>query len=138
MSSGMAMVLGRRQTGAYGPGINCTAHWLYGDQAARVDSPRRRHTLVGLATNAAATLFWAWLYERALGRHPGRLRALAATLALGPVAYMVDYRATPKRFTPGWELVLSPRNMALVYLSMVMGMALGARRRATGAGQVRP
>ncbi|MCE2564130.1 hypothetical protein [Komagataeibacter sp. FNDCF1] len=137
MSSGMAMVLGRRQTGAYGPGMNCTAHWLYGDGAAHVDRAGGRVTLVGLATNAAATLFWSWLYDRALGRQPGLMRRLVVTAALGPVAYMVDYKATPKRFTPGWELVMAPRSMALVYLSMVIGMALGARRRGTDAGAAR-
>lgn len=134
MSSGVAMVLGRRQTGTYGPGINCTAHWLYGDRAAHMARAGGRATLVGLATNAAATLFWSWLYDRALGARPGLVRRLAVTAALGPVAYVVDYKATPKRFTPGWELVLAPRRMALVYLSMVMGMALGARRgKAAGA-----
>ncbi|QHC37194.1 hypothetical protein FMA36_12125 [Komagataeibacter xylinus] len=118
---------GHRQTGAYGPGINCTAHWLYGDRAAQMDAAGGQATLVGLATNTAATMFWAWLYDRALGRQPGLMRRLAVTAALGPVAYLVDYKATPKRFTPGWELVMAPRRMALVYLSMVIGMAMGAR-----------
>ncbi|WP_308720997.1 hypothetical protein [Komagataeibacter xylinus] len=137
MSSGMAMVQARRQTGAYGPGINCTAHWLYGDKAAHMNQPGTRAALVGLATNTAATLFWSWLYDRALGSQPRLMRRLVVTAALGPVAYMVDYKATPKRFTPGWELVMAPRRMALVYLSMVIGMAVGARRRGADAGATR-
>lgn len=92
-----------------------------------MDAAGGQATLVGLATNTAATMFWAWLYDRALGRQPGLMRRLAVTAALGPVAYLVDYKATPKRFTPGWELVMAPRRMALVYLSMVIGMAMGAR-----------
>ena len=117
------------------PSINCTAHWLYGDKAAHMGRTGGRVTLVGLATNTAATMFWAWLYDRALGKQPGLMRRLAVTAALGPVAYMVDYKATPKRFTPGWELVMAPRRMALVYLSMVIGMALGSRRADTGAAR---
>ena len=95
----------------------------------------RAGSFMGLATNTAATMFWAWLYDRALGKQPGLMRRLAVTAALGPVAYMVDYKATPKRFTPGWELVMAPRRMALVYLSMVIGMALGSRRADTGAAR---
>ena len=32
-----------------------------------------------------------------------------------------DYTVTPRRFTPGWELVLSKRSMALVYGAMAAG-----------------
>jgi hypothetical protein len=44
----------------------------------------------------------------------------------------VDYEATPKRFTPGWELVLSKRSMAATYVAMALGLAAAAmlpRRR---------
>jgi branched-chain amino acid transport system permease protein len=33
----------------------------------------------------------------------------------------VDYTITPHRFTPGWELVLSKRGMALAYAAMALG-----------------
>ena len=42
------------------------------------------------------------------------------------IAAAVDYGATPKRFTPGWELVLSKRAMAAAYLAMAAGLAVGA------------
>ena len=44
--------------------------------------------------------------------------------ALGAAA--VDYLATPKRFTPGWEFVLSKRAMALTYAAMAAGLFVGA------------
>ena len=49
-------------------------------------------------------------------RRLGRLAALAAA---------TDYGATPKRFTPGWELALSRRGMAAVYAAMAAGLAAG-------------
>jgi len=109
-------------------GINCTAHWLAGSEAAERDTVDLRHSVTGLATNYAALLFWAVLYELALGKNPGKPRAVLVTLALGPVAALVDYKATPRRFTPGWELVFSRKEMGLVYAAMVAGMAFGARR----------
>lgn len=132
-SSGAAMLLSRLQTGSSGPGVNCTSHWLHSDEAATVRTLDGRHSGVGIATNAAATLFWAWLYGKALGRSPGLLRAVLVTLALGPVSCVVDYEATPKRFTPGWELVFSKKSMALIYFAMVLGMAFGALPMQSGS-----
>ncbi|GBR48178.1 hypothetical protein [Gluconobacter roseus] len=125
-SSGAALLLSRMQTGSYGPGANCTSHWLHGDEAADVKNLDGRHSGIGIATNAGATLFWALIYGVSLGRKPGVLRATLMTLALGPVACLIDYKATPKRFTPGWELVFSKKSMALIYFAMVLGMAFGA------------
>ncbi|ETC98921.1 membrane protein [Asaia sp. SF2.1] len=123
------LALGKARTGRAVRGVNCTAHWLKGDDAASYDEVDLIHSGTGAATNVAAVLFWAVLYDRALGKLPGLLRALLVTLALGPVSALVDYKATPKRFTPGWELVFSKRDMALVYAAMVTGMAFGATRR---------
>ena len=45
---------------------------------------------------------------------------------MGGFAAAADYTATPKRFTPGWEFVLTPPSMALVYLALSGGLALAA------------
>jgi len=126
------LALSAIRTGSAAPGVNCTAHWLKGDAASRVRHFDGLHSGTGAATNVVAVLFWAVLYDRALGKQPGLFRALVVTLALGPVSALVDYKATPKRFTPGWELVFSKRDMALVYAAMVTGMAFGATRRSKG------
>lgn len=121
------LALAHRRTGVAARGLNCTAHWLKGDEAASVDRIDALHTGTGTATNIAAVLFWAVFYSYALGKKPGTVRAALATLALGPIAALVDYKATPKRFTPGWELVFTKADMAIVYSAMVAGMAFGAR-----------
>lgn len=124
-SSSAALILSRIRTGSYGPGVNCTAHWLHGDDAAKIGRLDVSHSLAGIATNTSAVFFWAWFYDRALGRNPTVMRTLLLTAALGPVSCVVDYKATPKRFTPGWELVFSRSDMAVIYLSMVVGMLCG-------------
>ena len=79
------------------------------------------------ATHHAATLFWAVLFERFIQLHPDRRgnRLLGEALIVSAVASAVDYGATPKRFTPGWELVLTKRSMAAVYGAMALGLAAG-------------
>ncbi len=121
------MLLSAKRTGSPWPGLNCTAHWLKGDKAAEVRTADLTHTATGFLTSAGAIVFWAALYEKALGGgNPSWSRFLSVTAALGPVAVVADYGATPKRFTPGWELVFSRRDMALIYAALVPGMAAGA------------
>lgn len=114
--------------GAWRP-INATSHWLHGDAAARRTELDLSHTGVGAATHAAATLFWAVLFET-LVRYGGQAGIGRVPIAAGTtsvVAAIVDYRLTPRRFTPGWEHALRRRSMAAVYAAMAVGLALGRR-----------
>lgn len=113
---------------------NATAHWLHGPIAAAVPRLDLDHTGVGYATHHLATTFWALGYEWWMGSQqrvtPGA--AFGTALAVSAIAAVVDYGATPKRFTPGWEYVLSKRAMAAAYGAMALGLAAGtllARRR---------
>jgi len=91
--------------------------------------------VVGYATHHAATVFWAVLFERWIGsRRPlAPLPMLQHALATSVVAAGVDYGATPKRFTPGWEFVLTKRSMAAAYGAMAVGLAAGALMTQRGA-----
>ncbi len=108
--------------------VNATSHWMNGRQAASFRGADIAHTAVGYATHHAATVFWAVLFERWVdARHPaGALALMPDALVLSAIAAAVDYGATPKRFTPGWEFVLSKRSMAVAYLAMATGLAAGA------------
>lgn len=103
--------------------LNATSHWRNGDGAARFRGIDVAHTGTGLATHLTATVFWASLFEAWEGpyRRPGRL---GRAIAVSALAAAVDYTITPHRFTPGWELVLSKRGMAAVYVAMAAGLAL--------------
>ena len=108
--------------------VNSTSHWKNGEQAASFRGADLTHTAVGYATHHAATVFWAALFERWVGarRPAGALALMPDALVLSAIAAAVDYGATPKRFTPGWEFVLSKRSMAIAYLAMAAGLAVGA------------
>ena len=111
--------------------LNATSHWLYGDEAASFPDGDLDHTPIGFGTHYAATIFWALFFEAWLSRQPrrGALAVAAGATSVAAVAAAVDYTITPKRFTPGWEFVLSKRAMALVYAAMAAGFAGAAFRR---------
>ena len=110
--------------------INATSHWLHGDAAASHTGLDWTHTGVGYATNHLASIFWAVFFETWLQRRrlQGRGLLLRDALVMSVIAAAVDYQATPRRFTPGWELVLSRKGMALGYAGLAIGLAAGARR----------
>ena len=45
---------------------------------------------------------------------------------MSAVAAAVDYGATPERFTPEWDFVLSKKGMAVAYGRLAVGLAAGA------------
>ena len=108
--------------------VNATSHWLNGPAAGTARRLDAVHTVIGYITHHAATVFWAVLFEAGRGRrHPVAPMSLVRdAVVVSAVAAGVDYIATPKRFTPGWELVLSKRSMAVGYAAMAAGLALAA------------
>jgi hypothetical protein len=106
---------------------NATSHWLHGDSAASYPGADAAHTLVGYATHHASTLFWAVPFEAWLAVRPPRTTAglLRDACAMSAIAAAIDYGVTPKRLTPGWELVLSKRSMAATFGAMALGLAAG-------------
>ncbi len=111
--------------------INAVTHCLWPEEAPRATEYSLRHTVTGFAINQAAAVFWGALFEKLVPRapreRPGRTAAAAAATAA--TAYLVDYHAVPKRLTPGFEIHLSPRSMALVYAAMATGFAVAAFAR---------
>ncbi len=108
--------------------INATSHWLNGDAAGTRDGIDGAHTVVGFLTNQLASVFWAMFFEawRARRGAVGPLPMLRDALAMSVIAAAVDYGATPRRFTPGWELVLSRRGMAVAYAGLAIGLGAGS------------
>ena len=51
------------------------------------------------------------------------------------ISAVVDYQATPKRFTPGWEFVLTPGAMAAAYFALAAGLAAGAVQSEEAGGR---
>jgi hypothetical protein len=74
-----------------------------------------------------ACVLWASIMEWIISNRRNVTPAEIARVAVGVSAFAagVDYGITPKRFTPGWEEVLSVRSMRVAYASMAIGLAVG-------------
>jgi hypothetical protein len=119
--------LGKVETGSSVAPTNAISHWLWGDRAATKNRPSVRHTLLGYAIHHAASVFWATFYERWFGERKDRgdvAPALVGGLGVAALACFVDYTLTPHRLRPGYEMRLSKRALAIVYLAF--GAGLGA------------
>ena len=120
----LALAAKAERKGALQP-INATSHWLHGPEAAAVTRADLTHTAVGYATHHTATIFWAALFDMRPRSQETAPRVIRNAAAMAAIAAGVDYLATPKRFTPGWELVLTKRSMAWTYVALAAGLALG-------------
>lgn len=129
VSAASLALLGRIEGQGVARPLNATSHWLHGDGAAAFGRPDSAHTLVGYGTHHASCLFWALPFQLWLSRRPRRPATglLRDAAAMSAIAAAVDYGATPRRFTPGWELVLSKRAMLGAYAALAVGLAAGAR-----------
>lgn len=102
---------------------NATGHWFRGDEAAKSRAFDAKHTLLGFATHEAASVFWAAIFQMLRKLGPRRSAAVDA-IGVSAFAAFVDYLVVPKRLTPGWEKVVTPRSILLAY--GVMAFALWA------------
>jgi hypothetical protein len=127
-STAALAVLAQREGKTASQPLNATSHWLHGEKAASFKGLDVSRTAVGFATHTAATIFWAVFFEGwiALRRRKRDLPLMKDALLMAAVAAAVDYSATPKRFTPGWEFVLSKKSMAAAYTALAVGLAAGA------------
>lgn len=118
---------GRQESGsAYAP-TNAVSHWFWGDEAAHHNEFSARYTLVGYGIHHGAATLWATLYERWFGRTAERgdlIPALAGGAAVSALACFVDYKMTPHRLQPGYEMRLSKRSLLMVYGAFGVGLAL--------------
>jgi hypothetical protein len=124
---------GQRETGNPVAPINATSHVLWGDEAAAADAVDMKHTLPGVVINAGAGVFWACVQQLLLKRVPRTNgAAVASGVAVAALAYVVDYHLIPRRLSPGWELRVSGRSVALGFVALGASLALaalaGARR----------
>jgi hypothetical protein len=108
---------------------SATSHWLHGDEAAAYVEPDAPHSLVGYVTHHSSAVFWALPFAVWLASRPPRssLEMLRDASIVSATAAAVDYGITPKRLTPGWELVLSKQSIFGAFAALAIGLALGAR-----------
>ena len=129
VSTAALALLGRTENGsAYAP-LNAVSHWIWGDEAALHNEFSLKYTITGYAIHHVSATFWSVLFERLAGEKLDRkdLRVtLAASAATAAIACFADYKLTPQRLHPGYEMRLSKRSLAGVYAAFAVGLALGA------------
>jgi hypothetical protein len=120
-----AALRGRADTGSAIAPINATSHIVFGPDAGAIDVPDVKHTMLGVALNAGASVFWAAIYQRLFdrdGQRGGVGTAIVGGAAVAALAYLVDYRLIPRRLTPGWEYRVSDRSLALIFGAMALSL----------------
>jgi hypothetical protein len=122
-----AALCGARQSGSAAGPINATSHVVYGREAETVTNVDVKHTVLGFAINAGASVFWALLYEKLFGATADRGRVAQAFFggkAIADLAYLTDYHLVPKRLTPGWEAHVSERSLLLIFNVLAISLPL--------------
>jgi hypothetical protein len=139
-TAAVASLAGKRENGSYAAPLNATSHIIWGDKAAKQDQTSLKYTLTGFLLNHGSAIFWASFYEkmaagRGSGRREGRVSSpgaanlpqvmspLCRAAAVAAAAYVIDYHAIPKRFTPGFEKRLSGKSMAAIFFTLAAGLA---------------
>ncbi len=113
--------------------INAISHILFGDAAIGVKRPIPKFLFSGLVLNLFAMFGWAALAE--LGYqflHITRGQVLATILVsvvVTVVAYVTDFILVPKRFTPGFERIISQRALVAVYGVLAAAFVLSGLMR---------
>jgi len=127
-------VCGLREIGNAVAPINAVSHIAWGESAAQADEFSAKHTLAGLAINAAACYSWAVLYEEFFGEPAdgGDMKiAMLGGAAVAGAAYVIDYHIVPKRLTPGFEKRLGCKSLIAIYsvLALSLGLSSLARKK---------
>ncbi len=128
VASTLALVaFGRREIDDAAAPLNGPSRWVWGRHARHRDGFTWRHTVLGYAIHHAASVFWAVLFERALGRRlASPKRALEAAAFTASTAALVDFGLTPPRLRPGFEKRLSRAALLGVYVAFGLGLAATA------------
>jgi hypothetical protein len=111
----------RRLLGA----LNAISHIAWEDDALHQDELSAKYTGVALGMNLTAHAGWALIYEAFFGTSRGA-KSLAGGALVATLAYIVDYKVVPPRFTPGFEHRLSCRSLLFIYVALAVALATKA------------
>lgn len=124
-----AAICGQIEVGKPFAPLNAISHIAFGDDALEQDELSLKYTATGILLNDAACVSWAAIHAQCFGR-AAREKNLALVFGGGALvsllAYIVDYRLVPKRFTPGLEHRLSSRSLLVVYIALAVGLSIGS------------
>lgn len=131
--------LSRLETGRADLGMHPVSHIAWGDAPESHQGHTAHNWAIGAALHHGACFFWATFFEGLFGKRAERSTAAALTggATIAAAAYVTDYHVVPPRFKPGFEAHLSNRSLFLVYASLALGLAAGARLRGLYRHQIK-
>jgi hypothetical protein len=131
-TAGALVGFGRARGAPAGP-LNAVAHMVIGTRALVIEGFDVAVTTLGLTLHAVVILIWGVLFALVAARLRGTRLLLAATLFTAAV-FVFDYYIVPPQLRPGFESVLSPSEVAVVYavLALALALGLGLHRRTAG------
>jgi hypothetical protein len=114
--------------------LNAIAHTALGTRAFVVRDAEPVVTLTGALLHVLSVVVWSVIFAVLAGWLRAGWAALAAGLFAAAVA-AADLRLLPDRLAPGFARLLSPAELALVYIVLALALAswFGFRRRAPSA-----
>jgi hypothetical protein len=121
-TAGALVGFGRAHGSAWAP-LAAIAHMIAGPRATSA-APTPGLILAGVMIHAISLLVWGILFALLVGRLRGWLLLLASLCFTG-LACVVDYVIVPVRLRPGFELVVTRGELAVVYVVLALGLALG-------------
>ena len=120
-----AVVCGKAEGRSAWRPINAISHIVWGRKAAQKKLFTPRYTGMGLVLNGVACGFWAFLYRRcrrSMQAPDSFTASVGSGIAVSALAYVTDYYVVPRRFTPGFELILSRRSFPWIYGALAAGL----------------
>jgi hypothetical protein len=127
VSAAILAIRGTHENGSLLGPVNAVSHWIWGNDAAQHDRASIKYSLLGYGIHHGASVFWATLFEKWFGHHNDKQefrKTIANGMAVSALANFVDYKMTPKRLQPGYEMRLSKKSLLAVYAAFGLGLAL--------------
>lgn len=117
------MASSKRDSGNGWNAVNAICHVVDGDDVSQPSGFQPRESLLGIATNSAAMVFWGVLYDGVLMLT--RTKSNPATAIAGAAtAYAVDYHLVPERLKPGIEKRMGPAGLLMTYAAFALTLVL--------------
>ena len=137
-SHAVASLCSRAERGRSELPMHAVSHIYYDDDPESHEGLKPSDAAIGTALHHGASIFWATFFEALFGKDAEKSTpaALAGGATIAAAAYITDYHIVSDRYKPGFEAYLSDRSLFLVYASLALGLAAGARLRGLRNHQV--
>ncbi len=133
LSIGSIMMLAALEGKPPSAPVTAISHIVYGEKA--IDSGRVDflHFAIGFGLNLMAMIGWSVIAEigfRVLHIGPTNfIGTCFIATAVSVLAYITDFYVVPKRFTPGFEHILSRCALFITYVFLAISFLIGGMQR---------